>query len=147
MIIVLFSPLFCSQLKWWRYLIPSLEKFRYKNTKTTRAVLLLLLLQSSLSYSAFSPLVLLSSRSTMTGTWETWSSTSCRLETWPQGITTATLTLLSRSTSYQGEGELWLSLSLHKCLAFVSLSASVSVLFSLPLFFLNFVLTVLYGTD
>lgn len=56
----------------------------------------------------------LSSRSTMTGTSETWSSTSCRLETWPRGTTTATLTPLSRSTSCQGEGELRACLSLSR---------------------------------
>lgn len=48
----------------------------------------------------------LSSRSTMTGTWETWLSMCCRPGTWPRGTTTVTRTLLSRFTSYQGEGEL-----------------------------------------
>ena len=42
----------------------------------------------------------------MTGTWETWSSTFCRPGTWPPGTTMATQTLLSRFTSYLGEGEL-----------------------------------------
>lgn len=72
----------------------------------------------------------------MTETLETWSSMSCRPETWPQETTTATLTPLSRSTSYLGEGELW-TLNLRECLVCVSLSASVSVLFPLPYFFLT----------
>lgn len=62
---------------------------------------------------------------------------SCRLETWPRETTTVTLTLLSRSTSYLGEGERWACSNLQECLVCVSLSASVSVLFTLPYFFLT----------
>lgn len=51
-------------------------------------------------------LLSLSSRSTTTGTWETWLSMCCRPGTWPRGTTTVTRTLLSRFTSYLGEGEL-----------------------------------------
>lgn len=48
----------------------------------------------------------LSSRSTTTGTWETWSFTFSRPETWRRETTMATRTLSSRSTFCPGEGEL-----------------------------------------
>lgn len=70
----------------------------------------------------------------MTGTWETWSSMYCRLETWPHETSTVTRILLSRSTSYLGEGEFWPCWSLQERLVCVSLPASVSVLFISPLF-------------
>ena len=49
----------------------------------------------------------ISSRSTTTSRWGTWSFMCCRRAAWPSGTTTASQTPSSRSTSSRGEGEWW----------------------------------------
>lgn len=127
-------------------LTPSLERYRYCMIIISKVLILtfsslsrsLCLIQSEIPFhSLFSFLLSCSFKSTMTSSWETWSSTCCRPETWPRGTTMATLTHLSKSTSCQGEGEsrVW-TLSRNISRQICQISVRRNVIF--PSFFLPF---------